>query len=59
VLLFDTNVLVYAANRDSPLHLPCRRRLAEARRDPTPAYLTWSVCYEASPRCAIDCPAAR
>ncbi len=46
MLLFDTNVLVYAANRDSTLHLPCRRRLAEARRDPTPAYLTWSVCYE-------------
>ena len=46
MLLFDTNVLVYAANRDSAFHLPCRRRLAEARRDPSPAFLTWSVCYE-------------
>ncbi len=46
MLLFDTNVLVYAANRDSTLHRPCRRRLGEARRDPSPAFLTWSVCYE-------------
>ena len=46
MLLFDTNVLVYAANRDSVWHLPCRERLGEARRDPSPAFLTWSVCYE-------------
>ena len=46
MLLFDTNVLVYAANRASPFHLPCKRRLAEACRDPSPAFLTWSICYE-------------
>ena len=46
MLLFDTNVLVYAANRDSTFHRPCRRRLGEARRDPSPAFLSWSVCYE-------------
>ena len=46
MLVFDTNVLVYAANKDSEFHLPCRRRLEEARRDPLPAFLTWSVCYE-------------
>ena len=46
MLLFDTNVLVYAANRDSTFHHPCRQRLGEARRDPSPAFLTWSVCYE-------------
>lgn len=46
MLLFDTNVLVYAANRDSPFHLPCRRRLADARRGPSPVFLTWSICYE-------------
>ena len=46
MLLFDTNVLVCAANRDSSLHRPCRQRLGEARRDPSPAFLTWSVCYE-------------
>ena len=46
MLLFDTNVLVYAANKDSTFHLPCRRRLAEAHRDPSPAFLTWNICYE-------------
>ena len=46
MLLFDTNVLVYAANEDSPFHLPCRRRLEEARRGPSPVFLTWSICYE-------------
>ena len=44
--LIDTNILVYAANRDSELHLSCRQRLEEAVRDPSPAFLTWSVCYE-------------
>ena len=46
VLLFDTNILVYAANKDSELHLSCRQRLGEALRGPFPAFLTWSICYE-------------
>ena len=46
MLLFDTNVLVYAANKDSSFHLPCSQRLGEARRDPSPTFLTWGVCYE-------------
>ena len=46
MLVFDTNVLVYAANEDSEFHLPCRRRLEKARREPSPTFLTWSVCYE-------------
>lgn len=46
MLLFDTNVLVYAANKDSSFHLPCSQWLAEAREGPSPAFLTWSVCYE-------------
>ena len=46
MLVFDTNVLMYAANKDSEFHLPCRRRLEEARQDPLPAFLTWSICYE-------------
>jgi len=46
VLVFDTNILVYAANVDSEFHDQCRRRLEEARRDPSPAFLTWSICYE-------------
>ena len=44
--MFDTNILVYAANKDSAFHLPCSQLLAEVRRDPSPAFLTWSVCYE-------------
>lgn len=46
MLLFDTNVLVYAANQDSPYYLPCSERLREAQMDPSPTFLTWSVCYE-------------
>ncbi len=43
---FDTNILVYAANRDSPFHVPCRQRLIDAGSGPSPAFLTWNVCYE-------------
>ena len=46
MIVFDTNVLVYAANEASEFHDPCRRSLIQAREDPSPAYLTWNVCYE-------------
>ena len=46
MLVFDTNVLVYAIDEDSEFHDPCRRHLDEARRDPSPAFLTWNICYE-------------
>ena len=46
MLVFDTNVLVYAANKDSSFHLPCCQVLGKARRDPSPTFLTWNVCYE-------------
>lgn len=46
MLVFDTNVLVDAANRDSEFHAPCRSRLDDARRQASPAFVTWSVCYE-------------
>ena len=46
MLVFDTNILVYAANKDSELHLSCRQRLEEAVLGPSPAFLTWSICYE-------------
>ena len=26
--------------------MACRRALEDARRDPSPAYLTWNICYE-------------
>ena len=46
MLAVDTNVLLYAANADSELHEPCLRRLEGWRRDPSPTFLTWNVCYE-------------
>ncbi len=46
MLVFDANVLVHAANKYSDISQPCRERLEEARRDPAPAFLTWSICYE-------------
>ena len=46
MLVFDTNVLLHAADEHSSISAPCRGRLDEARRDPSPAFLTWSVCYE-------------
>ena len=46
MLVFDTNVLVYAVDEESPFHDQCRRKVIEARDDPSPAFLTWNVCYE-------------
>ena len=46
MLVFDTNVLIHAADQRSDLRMACRRRLDDARRDSAPAYLTWSICYE-------------
>lgn len=46
MLVFDTDVLLYAADEDSEHHGPCRRRIEDARRSPSPAFLTWNICYE-------------
>lgn len=46
MLVVDTNILVYAANRDSEFHYPCRRHLENLRSDSAPSYLSWSICYE-------------
>ena len=46
MLVFDSNVLVYAVDEESPFHDRCRRRVMQARDDPSPAFLTWNVCYE-------------
>ena len=46
MLVFDTNVLLYAADENSEHGDPCRRWIEHARRDPTPAFLTWNICYE-------------
>jgi len=46
VFVLDTNILVYAANLDSPFHERCRRLLDDCRRQPLACYLTWGICYE-------------
>lgn len=46
MFVIDTNVLIYAADRDSEFHAPCRARLEQWRRQSSPWYLTWSICYE-------------
>ncbi len=46
MLVFDTNVLLYAADQDSEYHEPCRRLIEDARRSRAPAFLTWNICYE-------------
>jgi predicted nucleic acid-binding protein len=45
VLIVDTNVLVYAADRDSPFHDACRAWL-EQQRGRADACATWAILYE-------------
>ena len=46
MFVVDTNVLVYAADQDSPLHGRCRELLEGWRRQASAWYLTWSILYE-------------
>lgn len=46
MLAVDTNVLVYAADADSPFHEPCRRWLLNQRTRPDAWYTTWPIIYE-------------
>jgi toxin-antitoxin system PIN domain toxin len=46
MFVVDTNILVYAADEDSPFHERCRARLEEWRRQTTPWYATWGIVYE-------------
>lgn len=46
MFVVDTNVLIYAADQDSEFHAPCRGQLERWRRQTSPWYLTWSICYE-------------
>ena len=66
-MLFDTNVLVYAADEASEFHAPCAAQIEEARNNPHSSFLTWNVCYEflrvtthsGAPRVLFDPQAAR
>jgi uncharacterized protein len=46
LIVVDTNVLVYAADADSPFHTPARGWLERQRRSPAAWYATWPVFYE-------------
>jgi hypothetical protein len=46
VLVVDTNVLVYAADADSPFHAVCRGWLERQRERPDAWYTTWPIVYE-------------
>ena len=42
----DTNVLVYAADADSPFHAPCREWLENQRARADAWFTTWPILYE-------------
>ena len=46
MFVVDTNVLVYAANRDSPFHERCAELLGEWREGAGAWFLTWGILYE-------------
>jgi toxin-antitoxin system PIN domain toxin len=46
MLAVDTNVLVYAADADSPFHEPCRAFIERQRARPDAWYTTWPIVYE-------------
>jgi toxin-antitoxin system PIN domain toxin len=46
VLLVDTNVLVYAADEDSPFHTACLDWLENQRNRADAWYTTWAILYE-------------
>lgn len=45
-MLIDTNILVYAVNRDSEFHSECARWLEHVRERHLPWHLSWPICYE-------------
>jgi toxin-antitoxin system PIN domain toxin len=46
VFVVDTNILVYAADEDSPFHSRCRELMEEWRGQASPWYVTWGIWYE-------------
>ena len=46
MLVVDTNVLVYAADADSPWHASARDWIERQRRLPDAWYVTWPILYE-------------
>ena len=46
MIVVDTNILVYAADADSPFHTASRNWLERQRRLPDAWYTTWPIVYE-------------
>ncbi len=46
MVVVDTNVLVYAADEDSPFQAACRDWLERRRAGVDPWYTTWPILYE-------------
>ena len=46
MFVVDTNVLVYAADEDSPFHARCFEQLNSWRAQPAAWYTTWGILYE-------------
>lgn len=46
MVVVDTNVLVYAADADSPFHEACRSWIEERRGRPDAWYCAWPIVYE-------------
>ena len=46
MLVIDTNILIYAANRSSEFYEPCHNQLEQWRGEAVPVFLTWNICYE-------------
>jgi len=46
MFVIDTNILVYAVDKDSPYHDVCRSRIDGWRRGSAAWFLTWGICYE-------------
>ena len=46
MFVVDTNILLYAADRDAPEHAACRDLVLKWRAGTSPWYLTWGIIYE-------------
>ena len=46
MFVVDTNIFVYAADKDSPFHARCRDKVEAWRRMDSPWYATWGIFYE-------------
>ncbi len=46
MFVVDTNILVYAADEDSPAHAQCRQGLESWRNQRSAWFVTWSILYE-------------